>query len=248
MADTAPQPKKRITKGDLEVKHRRNEIASVMGELGMNQSDFRVSGSRITDLRPGATSGDWFDFGDLSVQHYEIYRVSFVLSDYEHPTHQDVVSFSSCLNHFRSWFRHLEAQRRLEAEFERIPDLLDEFFKYAGRGPFPQSTSDDDNLPFTPEDCRRIEIALEKLDAHVRAQSILNKVQSAYLADQIMYLMSASNRVGRKDWLNIVIGVVAGLVVNGIYAPDRANALIWGVVKEFDGLLHVLGTLKLTHG
>jgi hypothetical protein len=46
------------------------------------------------------------------------------------------------------------------------------------------------------------------------------------LEAKMQYLIEASDRLGKKDWLMIFISVVTGILVAGLFAPDRAKELL----------------------
>jgi hypothetical protein len=46
------------------------------------------------------------------------------------------------------------------------------------------------------------------------------------LEARMQYLIEASNRLGKKDWLMIFISIVTGIIVAGLFAPDRAKELL----------------------
>jgi len=70
---------------------------------------------------------------------------------------------------------------------------------------------------------------LDELQIHIAeqldAQNELIGEQLGVLNQRIEYLRDASERVGRQHWLDILYSVLVSFVVNGIYAPDRAQEL-----------------------
>ena len=57
------------------------------------------------------------------------------------------------------------------------------------------------------------------------------------LDEKIDYLVKASSRLGRKDWLNIFIGVSLPFVLAAALAPEAARALFLTFLRSI-GLLY----------
>jgi hypothetical protein len=57
-------------------------------------------------------------------------------------------------------------------------------------------------------------------------RSSLSAAQMQALQEDINYLVDASSRLGRKDWVNIFISVTVSFVIEAACAPDAARALV----------------------
>ena len=82
-----------------------------------------------------------------------------------------------------------------------------------------------ENTLFTLEEQREIARRLNKLEEDVRRALSLSGPQTQVLHERIDYLVEASNRLGRKDWLNTFIGVTLSFVLTAALAPEAARAL-----------------------
>lgn len=81
--------------------------------------------------------------------------------------------------------------------------------------------SDDDNKPFTIEEQKRIREGIEELKTYVLTTQSLIGEQARFVTTRLDYLAQASERLGRKDWISIAVGVVASIAV-GIVLPSEA--------------------------
>jgi hypothetical protein len=94
-----------------------------------------------------------------------------------------------------------------------------------------------ENTLFTPEEQREIAQRLNKLAKDVRQALSLSGAQMQVLDEKIDYLIEASNRLGRKDWLNNFIGVTFPFVLTAALAPEAARALFLTFLRAI-GLLY----------
>jgi hypothetical protein len=74
-----------------------------------------------------------------------------------------------------------------------------------------------DNSKFSAEELKRIRLSIEELRKYVFETELLNESRHAYVSSRLDYLIEASERLGRKDFLNIAVSVVMQVVVD--YAP-----------------------------
>lgn len=98
------------------------------------------------------------------------------------------------------------------------------------------AAADLENRPFTPEEQKYIAVQLQELKAFIirtsqAQESVLNQIGS-----RLKYLEEASTRMGRKDWLGILIATVFTIVISGLFAPDRANELMGFAAALFQSL------------
>jgi hypothetical protein len=94
-----------------------------------------------------------------------------------------------------------------------------------------------DNTPFQPEERQRIVERLDKVLREVRRTQSLTKIQSDIVIDAVEDLKSASARVGRKDWLLIMLGTFASLVVGAVITAPEARLLLGASVSAFHSII-----------
>jgi hypothetical protein len=83
-----------------------------------------------------------------------------------------------------------------------------------------------DNTPFTPSEQRHIAEQLSELKQHVFVGQQFQAKQAEFIEVQFSYLKEASERMGRKDWLNVALGGLVSLIVGLALDPDKAKALL----------------------
>jgi hypothetical protein len=82
-----------------------------------------------------------------------------------------------------------------------------------------------ENAPFTPEEQKAIAGRLDELAKYVRKTHSLSQVQMRPLEEKLDYLVDASGRLGRKDWLNAFIGVTLAFMLSVALAPESARTM-----------------------
>src|ERR1017187_5794176 len=235
-----PNQRKRITAGDLQARTRRNEFAALLKRAELDPSKFVVQDTEIINMQSGDCEGDWFEFQDIYSSHWPVARIDpWTGTRRAHATGSAEEAFQQ----LNRWTETIREQKSTAEEFAATPELLPALIAEmeATRAASSLSESEElmDNSLFLAHERTQIMQRLGELEAHVREQSTLNAAQSARLSGQIGYLIESSERLGRKDWLNIMFSVVVAFVMSGIYAPERANELIQYAM----GLFQFLGNI-----
>jgi hypothetical protein len=94
-----------------------------------------------------------------------------------------------------------------------------------------------ENTPFTPEEQKEILGRLDELANYVRKTPSLSRAQMQALDEKLEYLVEASGRLGRKDWLNAFIGVTLAFMLSAALAPESARAMFLTFLRAI-GLLY----------
>jgi hypothetical protein len=94
-----------------------------------------------------------------------------------------------------------------------------------------------ENTPFTPEEQREIARRLKKLAKHVRKTQPFSQMQMQALDEKLNYLVDASGRLGRKDWLNAFIGVTLAFML-GTALPQESARTIFMTFLQAIGLFY----------
>jgi hypothetical protein len=124
-----------------------------------------------------------------------------------------------------------EVKRDLET-----PDLWAELQREAkllGAG----SNAVTENTPFTPGEQKEIAGRLKELAKYVRKTHSLSPAQMQALDEKLEYLVDASHRLGRKDWLNAFIGVTLGYMLSVALPPESARTIFLTFLRAI-GLLY----------
>jgi hypothetical protein len=66
------------------------------------------------------------------------------------------------------------------------------------------------------------------------------------VAEQLTYLADASERLGRKDWINAAIGVTLSIVVSGLISPDDARTAMQMMWHGLQGLVTGMQIRRIT--
>jgi hypothetical protein len=94
-----------------------------------------------------------------------------------------------------------------------------------------------ENTPFTPEEQQEIARRLEKLATDVSHALSLSGAQTNAIEGKIDYLIEASTRLGRKDWLNAFIGVTLGFMLVVALPSESARGILLTFFRSI-GLLY----------
>jgi hypothetical protein len=119
--------------------------------------------------------------------------------------------------HIRDWLSNLKSE---VAE----PDLWASIGQERALSDAASYTSD--NHPFTPAEQKVVAKALEDLKQHLLTEQEFQVEQAKVIEERFTYLKEASERLGRKDWLNTALGGFVGLIVGLALDPDKARSLL----------------------
>jgi hypothetical protein len=134
------------------------------------------------------------------------------------------------LEHVRDWLGYVK--REYEA-----PDLWAAL--QPGLSELPSAV---ENSPFTPEERTLIEEQLRMVLGEVRRTHELTNEQVLALEEKVDYLVEASKRLGRRDWLGILMGELVGMMLQGALASEVLRDLLGLTVR---GLAQLFGGLDL---
>jgi len=81
-------------------------------------------------------------------------------------------------------------------------------------------TSDPNNAPFTQEELEKIAHSVEQVKSAISAQSGMLPEQIALVHKKLDEIKDASTRLGRKDWINYVAGVITSTCASAAFAPE----------------------------
>ena len=80
-----------------------------------------------------------------------------------------------------------------------------------------------ENTPFTPDEQNEIARRLQRLAGHARNTYSLSPEQIRLLDEKLNYLVEASARLGRIDWLNAFVGAILGYILTAAFPPVSAG-------------------------
>ena len=94
-----------------------------------------------------------------------------------------------------------------------------------------------ENTPFTPDEQKEIAKRLNELAKYLKLTYSLSQAQMKALDEKVDYFIEASNRVGRKDWLNIFIGGIFGYILSAAVPTESARNIFLSSLRAI-GLLY----------
>jgi hypothetical protein len=94
-----------------------------------------------------------------------------------------------------------------------------------------------ENTPFTQDEQKQIAARLQGLAKHLSDASPLSEAQKQIFNVKLDYLVDGSRRLGRKDWLNIFIGVTLSFLLSTAFPPDVARGIFSTCLRAI-GLLY----------
>ena len=123
-----------------------------------------------------------------------------------------------------TWPEQFEFVKRWLASLKReteSPDLWGAISKEA-RILESAASSDSSNAPFTLEEKAYI---LQGIDEIKQYLLTAHKLDPELVESRLNYLIESSERVGRKDWLNLLISVLVGIVISAALPPEATREL-----------------------
>lgn len=98
-----------------------------------------------------------------------------------------------------------------------------------------------DNRPFSPAEEKLIATKLDEIKAYLLEGQEFAAEQAETIEREFSYLKESAERMGRKDWLNILLGGLFGLAVTLALEPEKARGLLqlagtvfqslWGIAQ-----------------
>jgi hypothetical protein len=205
-------------------KFQRNYIFKAIQEAGLDPGQFDLDYSE-SEVRIKHR---------LSESHYLIggrpgdYAVKSLVGDGGERPHQ-FYNWEPLISHIRLWLQVLKNDLDtpdLWAELQRDAELL-------GVG-FNKVT---DNTPFTADEQKEIAARLQELAKSARDTYSLSQEQIRALDAKMDYLITASGRLGRKDWLTVYIGAILSFILGAALPSESVHGLLLTSLRAM-GLLY----------
>ena len=84
------------------------------------------------------------------------------------------------------------------------------------------ASSDTSNAPFSTEEKAYIVDGINEIKQYLLTAL---KLDPELVESRLNYLVESSERVGRKDWINLLISVLVGIVINAVLPPEATREL-----------------------
>ena len=205
-------------------KLRKNAIFEAIQAVELAPSDFDLDNSGTEVRINHKRSKSYFIIGGEASAHYVGRYVVGDMLDMPY----DIYTWDGVLERVRRWAQNVKLDLDtpdLWAELRREAKLL-------GAG-----SEVTENTPFTRDEQKEIARHLDKLAKDVRHALSLSRGKMQALEARIEYLIDAAGRLGRKDWLNIFIGVTLPFMLSLALPPESARSILLTCLRAI-GLLY----------
>jgi len=200
----------------LILQSQKNLILQAVIDIGLNANEFdwlvkdsKHIKSKISTLKH-RTSGFFFDFEIYRNDHYSICspgKTMIIESSYSG-------TWEGQLAYVKSWLVYLK--REIES-----PDL---WGAIAQESEFINATnSEDDNSPFNKEEKKYITSGINEIRQYLLE---VHKMDAEIIEPRLKYLEEASERLGRKDWKNVLLSVIIGIILNATVTPESSRDIL----------------------
>lgn len=84
---------------------------------------------------------------------------------------------------------------------------------------------DPSNSAFSPGELRQLSESLQRIRTEISQRSDVTPPQLDLISRKLDEMQDAASRLGRRDWMNLAIGTLTGIVVNAALGPEVGRAL-----------------------
>jgi hypothetical protein len=213
----------------LIMKSQANEVFDLIRSASFDPANFRwlevssgqTAGLTISELRHDI--GHFFQFDYRGHKHF----CSFSPGSETPQELQYPGNWPLTLTYVANWLAFLKRE-------QEAPDLW-ETLRQETRLLEAAAASDDDNRPFTQPERDRITAGLREISEHLSSTEALDEARQGFIEARLKYLEQAASRLGRKDWINMTVGVLGNIAVGALFSTSSARELfrIAGVVLRW---------------
>jgi hypothetical protein len=126
------------------------------------------------------------------------------------------LSWTGLLMELRTWLASLRREAAAPDYWKQLQSERDALASVQGS---------EDNSRFSPDEQSRIGATLEKILSEIEEQKILNAMQFTALQVGMDEMKRAATRMGRKDWVLLVIGTLVTFSITATVAPGDAHII-----------------------
>ncbi|MCK4563577.1 MAG: hypothetical protein KAU94_02745 [Verrucomicrobia bacterium] len=205
------------------------ELDPINFEWTEAESEFNdfSGGSTVPCLKYKGT--EYFFIFDMNKgQHYCFYSPG-----YDKPLDQQSLgAWNGLLDFVWQWLSHLNREIQEPDEWEQLSKFqLEE----------PVSVDPDtDNLSFTVQEVKQIKDGINNIREYLKQEFDEADGSHDIINEKIDYLIEATNRLGRRDWLHTSIGVFATLGTAISLTPEHGAQLIHLLKLAVNGVIKLL--------
>jgi hypothetical protein len=85
------------------------------------------------------------------------------------------------------------------------------------------TNSESDNFPFNKEEKKYILSGINEIRQYLLE---VHKMDAELIEPRLKYLEEASERLGRKDWKNVLLSVIIGIILNATVTPESSRDIL----------------------
>jgi len=122
--------------------------------------------------------------------------------------------------------------RALSMDYVKVELLVTQVSPRLGIG---AGFADDDpnNSPFTPTEISKIAESVSKAKLDLNQRNNIAPEQLELISRKLDQIQAASERLGRKDWINYVAGTLTSMIVSAAFSPEVSKAIFQSVNSAF---------------
>ncbi len=220
--------------GQVLLKSQKNSLFTGIQGVELSPSDFdfiESSDAEVAELRHSST--DYYF--NISLSPKGDYCVVFSPGRNTLKERRPDLNWNAVEVHFKAWLDQLVCE--IEA-----PDL---WSTVSGDAQLIKLAADQDNKLFTPEEQLQVKKALNEIKAYLIASQQLSEAQTKMIDARFNYMEEAANRLGRRDYIGIVVTTLLTVAYDQGFSGDVARDVIkfaGQIFKQFLGtMLYLAG-------
>lgn len=200
----------------LILKSQKNAILQSIIDKGLNPTEFQWTEKESSFTKVFISvlnyipTDYYYAFEIHSDKHYSVYSPGKVLSVEE----QYPGSWELQWQYLNTWLDYLK--REIES-----PDLWGAIAKESEL--INATNSDNENTPFTKNEKEKIISGISEIRQYLIE---VHKIDSELIEPRLRYLEESSQRLGRKDWINVLFSVIIGIILNATVTPESARDIL----------------------
>ena len=121
-------------------------------------------------------------------------------------------SWRSQIAQFNTWLGYLK--REIEA-----PDV---WGAISQETQVLEAASDEDNTPFTKDEKTYIRAGIDEIEQYLLTA---HKLDPELIESRLKYLVESSERLGRKDWKNLLLATLVSIIIQAAVSPEAAREI-----------------------
>lgn len=198
------------------LKSQSNQLIEEIKSAGWNPSEFKWEDTSSLNYEDELVSQLIHSQSDYYFVFDNVYGQFLSIWSPANQTQQGMansVEWRFQLDYFKAWLSYL--RREVES-----PDLWSAISQETEL--VEAASSDESNTPFNAQEKDYILSGINEIKQYLLTA---HKLDPQLVESRLKYLAEASDRVGRKDWINLLLSVLVGIVVQAALPPESIREL-----------------------